>query len=104
MVLGNCSIMALTKIKKQEVLISPHVTEKATGLARENKYVFKVHPAAGKIEIKKAVKQVFKVTPVKVNVSNIQGKKRRVGRIQGQRPGFKKAVVTLKAGDSIENI
>jgi large subunit ribosomal protein L23 len=95
--------MPLTKIKKQEVLISPHVTEKATGLARENQYVFKVHSAAGKIEIKKAVKQLFKVTPIKVNVSNIQGKKRRVGRIQGRRPGFKKAIITLKAGETIES-
>jgi large subunit ribosomal protein L23 len=86
----------------QRVLIKPLITEKAAHLAAQNKYVFAVNPRMNKIEIKKAVRTVYNVEPVNVNVANFSGKNVRYGRTFGQTRGWKKAIVTLKAGDKIE--
>ena len=84
------------------VIRRPHVTEKASGVAKENKYVFVVTPARNKIEIKRAVESRYGVEVLAVNILNMPGKERKRGRQIGWRPGYKKAVVTLKEGQSIE--
>ena len=68
----------------------------------EGKYVFVVAKAANKIEIAKAVAEIFKVKVEKVNTVNVLGKTKRMGRTSGKRPDYKKAIVKLAAGESIE--
>ena len=84
-----------------DIVLAPVVTEKSNALAAENKYVFKVSPRAGKIEIGKAVEKLFSGVKVKsVNVMNCSGKPKRVGRTPnvGRRADWKKAIVTLSEG------
>ncbi|MCR4419462.1 MAG: 50S ribosomal protein L23 [Clostridia bacterium] len=88
----------------QDVIIRPVVTEKSTRLMGENKYTFLVHPRATKVDIRRAVEELFHVTVVKVNTLKVRGKRRRLGRTVGRTPDRKKAVVTLKPGDKIEII
>lgn len=83
-------------------LKTPHVTEKSTDLAGRNQYIFKVYPKANKYLVKKAVGEVFGVEVVAVRIINIRRKKRRLGRIEGWRKGYKKAIVRLKEGQKIE--
>jgi large subunit ribosomal protein L23 len=79
------------------------VTEKsAIERDEKNKYVFEVNRRANKIEIGKAVEKVFKVKVIDVHVMNVPGKKKRVGRIVGEKRAWKKAVVTLAPGSRIE--
>ncbi len=85
------------------VLASPLITEKATLVnALGNQVVFKVDPRANKISIKNAVEQLFQVKVVQVRTSQYMGKKRRIGRSIGRKPAWKKAYVTLVAGDTID--
>ena len=86
-----------------DIIIAPVVTEKCNALIQEKKYTFRVAPDANRIEIGKAVEELFKVKVESVNVMNYQGKKKRVGRSEGRRPDWKRAVVTLAEG-SIEII
>lgn len=79
----------------------PIVTEKATRLLEENKYVFEVAPKATKTDIKAAIEDLFEVKVVQVNTMNPPRKQRRMGRFAGHRPQYKRAVVTLASGDSI---
>lgn len=86
-----------------KVIIRPLITEKNAGLKEtENKVVFEVAPGANKIEIKKAVEEAFQVSVKAVNVINVRGKLKRLGRNMGRRRSWKKAIVTLKEGSSIE--
>lgn len=84
------------------VLKSPHIAEKPTYLAKQNQYVFRVFPDANKTEIKKAIEKTYDVEVVKIGTIKVQPKKRRLGRISGWRKGYKKAIVALKKGQSIE--
>jgi large subunit ribosomal protein L23 len=87
----------------RSILISPVVSEKSYGLiAERGKYTFKVHPKAHKTQIRQAVEEVFNVTVINVNVSKMPAKPKRRGMIQGSRPGWKKAVVTVAPGQQIE--
>ena len=86
----------------REIIIKPVVTEKSVDLMQENKYCFKVAKDANKIEIKNAIEEIFKVTVVNVSTVNVHGKMKRMGRTQGMTASWKKAVVTLREGDSIE--
>lgn len=86
----------------REIIIKPVVTEKSVDLMQENKYCFEVAKDANKIEIKNAIEEIFKVTVVNVNTVNVHGKMKRMGRTQGMTASWKKAVVTLREGDSIE--
>ncbi|MBD2105225.1 50S ribosomal protein L23 [Leptolyngbya sp. FACHB-261] len=79
----------------------PLVTEKATIVLGDNKYTFEVAPNATKPEIKAAIEDLFDVKVVKVNTQNPPAKKRRVGKFAGERPHYKRAVVTLAEGDKI---
>jgi large subunit ribosomal protein L23 len=85
-----------------EVLRRPVITEKNTDLMAENKYVFEVMKRANKDQIKAAVEKAFKVTVVSVNVTMAPSKSTGYGRLKGKRPSWKKAIVTLRAGDKIE--
>jgi large subunit ribosomal protein L23 len=85
-----------------KILKSPHITEKAINLGRENKYVFKVSQKANKSEIKKAVQELYGVGVERVNIINASEKKRRVGRFEGLKSGYKKAIVQVREGDKIE--
>ena len=85
-----------------EILIRPVVSEKSYEQIQQNRYTFKVHKDAHKTQIRQAVEELFDVSVVSVNVVKVQPKPKRRGLIKGTRPGWKKAVVQLKAGDSIE--
>ncbi len=88
-----------------EVLLSPLLTEKGTLLKeKDNKVLFKVARDANKIEIKKAVEEIFKVKVNRVTTINCKGKKKRLGRYEGKRPDWKKAVVVLKEGEKLDFI
>lgn len=85
------------------IVLSAVVTEKAERLKADgNKYTFKVAAGANKIEIRHAVERLFKVHVTAVHVMVNPGKMRRMGRYSGRRPDWKKAVVTVKAGETIE--
>ena len=77
-------------------------TEKSTSLLPLNKYLFWVAKNANKIEIKKAVSEIYKVKAQKVNVMNVKGKKKRLRYQEGWKSDWKKALVTLKPGDKID--
>ncbi len=84
------------------VLKCPHISEKATDLVKQNKYVFKVWPKTNKIEIKKMIKNIYNVDVLDVKIINSRRKKKRIGRIMGWKSGFKKAIVKIKKGQKIE--
>ena len=79
-----------------EVIIAPVVTEKTNALIQEKKYTFRVDSRANKIEIAKAVEEIFGVKVAKVNTISMKGRKRRMGRNEGYTSDWKKAIVTLK--------
>ena len=85
-----------------DLILKPIVTEKATLQMEENKYVFDVLPKATKPEIKAAIESLFDVTVTSVNTLKLPRKKRRVGRFIGYKAQYKRAIVTLQEGDSIE--
>jgi large subunit ribosomal protein L23 len=85
-----------------QILVRPIITEKGTMLNDQSKYAFEVLPNANKIEIKRAVEEIFKVKVAAVNVMRVPGKQRRMGRHQGMTRSWKKAVVTLQPGGRIE--
>jgi large subunit ribosomal protein L23 len=90
-------------MKLDAVIVSPVVTEKGTMAGEKaNQVVFRVRPQASKDLIRQAVEELFKVTVLKVRTSNFLGKERRRGMIRGRKSDWKKAYVTLKAGDRIE--
>lgn len=86
-----------------KVLISPHVTERATDLVSKNQYVFKVFPRANKIKIKKTIEQVYGVDVLAVKIINVPKKPKRLGRISGWKKGYKKAIVKIKEGQKIKD-
>ena len=89
-------------MEARDILIRPIVTEKSTALMEQGKYTFRVPLAATKIQIRQAVEQIFKVKVQAVNTMRCEGKLKRMGRTQGRRSDWKKAVVTLKPGEAIE--
>ncbi|MCZ6780541.1 MAG: 50S ribosomal protein L23 [Nitrospirae bacterium] len=85
------------------VLLSPLLTEKITAMRESgNKVAFLVRKDSNRIEIKRAVESALKVKVECVNVMNVRGKTKRLGRFVGKRPDWKKAVVTLKEGEKLE--
>ena len=85
-----------------DTIISPTITEKATSLSEFNKVVFKVHKGANKNSIKKSIEKIFKVNVIKINTINLKGKTKIVKNKKSYKPGYKKAIVTLKKGQSID--
>jgi large subunit ribosomal protein L23 len=80
----------------------PLITEKSTKLMEENKYCFLVDPKANKTQIRQAVEEIFKVKVKAVNTMNVLGKVKKMGRYEGRRPSWKRAIVTLEPGNRIE--
>lgn len=90
-------------MKNREILIRPFLTEKMTALREQgNKVGFVVRADANRVEIKRAVETSLKVRVERVNVLNVMGKTKRLGRFAGKRPDWKKAIVTLKEGEKLE--
>ena len=92
----------MTNLNLLDCIISPNVTEKATSLSEFNKIVFKVNKNANKIFIKKSIEKIFKVNVVKINTINLKGKTKLVRGKKSYKSGYKKAIVTLKKGQSID--
>ena len=90
------------KINHLETIISPNVTEKSTSLSEFNKVVFKVNKNASKENIKKSIEKIFKVNVIKINTINMRGKSKIVRNRKAFKPGYKKAIVTLKKGQNID--
>ena len=80
----------------RDIIIAPVLTEKSVSVLGDKKYTFRVADGANKIEIAKAVEEIFGVQVAKVNTISMKGKKRRMGRYEGYTSDWKKAVVTLK--------
>src|SRR5919201_1195326 len=85
-----------------EILLAPVVSEKSYGQIGQHKYTFKVHKDAHKTQVRQAVEELFDVKVVGVNLIKMPAKPKRRGMFKGTRPGWKKAIVELKAGDKIE--
>ena len=86
-----------------KLLRHPHLTEKTVRQKEElNQVTFLVEPNANKVEIRKTIEKMFKVSVLNVRTLKIRGKVKRMGRFMGRRPDWKKAVITLKEGDRIE--
>lgn len=91
------------KLDLHAVLVQPLLTEKVTALREASNTVgFIVHPDANRLQIKQAVETLLKVKVAKVNVMNVRGKLKRLGRFSGKRSDWKKAFVTLKQGEKLE--
>jgi large subunit ribosomal protein L23 len=87
----------------RKIIRRPLITERASQLQEEsNKHLFEVRGDANKIEIKRAVEEIFEVEVVKVNTTSVRGKLKRLGRFQGRRSNWKKAIVTLAEGQRID--
>jgi large subunit ribosomal protein L23 len=85
-----------------EVLLAPVVSEKSYNLIEERKYVFRIHPDAHRTQVRQAVEELFDVHVERVNILKVQAKPKRRGLTKGIRPGWKKAIVQVRAGDTIE--
>jgi large subunit ribosomal protein L23 len=85
-----------------EVLLAPVVSEKSYALITQRKYAFKVHKDAHKTQVRQAVEQLFDVKVEDVNIVKMPAKPKRRGMYRGTRPGWKKAIVQLREGDTIE--
>lgn len=100
------AVMPVTKTKAgkfaYEVVKQPHISEKATYLSEKDQYVFEVLPNYSKDEIKKTLEGIYGVDVLSVNIIKVPAKKRRLGRTEGFRKGYKKAVVKIKQGQKIE--
>ncbi len=91
------------EFKAYDIIKRPIITEKSMRDKNlYNKLHFEVDPRANKIEIKKAVEQIFKVDVIAVNTINMKGKRKRVGRYWTKEPDWKKAIVTIKPGQKVE--
>lgn len=89
-------------IHPRQIVLAPVITEKTgTQIESNNTYTFRVSMGANKIEIKKAIERIFSVKVINVNTITMMGKPKRLGRYNGKRPDWKKAIVTLRAGDKI---
>ena len=85
-----------------QVLLAPVVSEKSYELLEQRKYAFRVHPDAHKTQVRQAVEELFEVKVLRVNILKVQPKPKRRGLFKGTRPGWKKAIVQLREGDTIE--
>ena len=92
----------MKKFHYLDTIISPNITEKSTSLSDLNKIVFKVDKGANKKSIKKSIEKIFKVNVIKINTINIRGKTKFVRNRKSFKSGYKKAIVTLKKGQSID--
>ena len=92
----------MNKFNLLDTIVSPVITEKATSLSEYNQIVFRVNKSASKNSIKKSIEKIFKVKVIKINTINLRRKTKIVRGKKTSRPGYKKAIVTLKKGQSID--
>ena len=92
----------MDKIHLYDKILSPMVTEKSTNLSEQNKIVFKVPTGANKINLKKNIEKIFKVNVIKINIINKQNRTKLTRGKKVKISGFKKAIITLKKGQSID--
>jgi|TARA_B110000438_G_C15644808_1_gene576963 large subunit ribosomal protein L23 len=92
----------MKKFNFLDTIISPNITEKSTALSEHNKVVFKVNKKATKDYIKKSIEKIFKVDVIKINTIKQKGKSKIVKGKKSMKPGYKKAIITLKKGQSID--
>ena len=92
----------MKKFHYLDTIISPNITEKSTSLSEFNKVVFKVNKGASKNSIKRSIEKIFKVNVVKINTINLKGKSKIVRGKKAYKSRYKKAIVTLKKGQSID--
>ncbi len=97
---GKGSVLANARL--YDVIVKPVVTEKSTAAAEQNKVTFKISPTATKADVKAAVESIFSVEVLKVNTINVEGKVKKFRGRPGQRSDFRKAIVTLAAGQTID--
>jgi large subunit ribosomal protein L23 len=89
-------------VDASQLILAPVVSEKSYQGSAEGKYTFKVHPDAHKTQVRQAVEELFDVKVVRVNIVKVQAKPKRRGMFRGTRPGWKKAIVQLRPGQTIE--
>jgi large subunit ribosomal protein L23 len=92
----------MDKIHLYDKILSPMVTEKSTNLSEQNKIIFKVPTGANKINLKKNIEKIFKVNVIKINIINKQNRTKLTRGKKVKVSGFKKAIITLKKGQSID--
>ena len=92
----------MKKFHYLDTIISPNVTEKSTSLSEFNKVVFKVHKGSNKNSIKKSIEKIFKVNVIKINIINKQSRKKLTRGRKVNIQGYKKAIITLKKGQTID--
>ena len=85
----------------RDILLKPIITEKTSAMMQDNKYTFKVALGANKVEIRQAVEAIFKVKVISVNTIRVCGKTKRMGKSEGKRSDYKKAIVKLATGNTI---
>ena len=89
-------------MEARDIILKPLITEKSVAKMSEGKYAFKVRLDANKTQIKQAIEEIFGVTVTRVNTMRMRGKLRRQGKYIGRRSDWKKAIVQLKEGDSVQ--
>lgn len=89
-------------MNSNNIILRPVISEKTTEMMSENKYTFRVAMKSNKIMVEQAIKDLFGVKPERINIIRVRGKKRRIRYQYGNRPAWKKAIVTLKSGDKID--
>jgi large subunit ribosomal protein L23 len=92
----------VTSLDVRQVLLAPVVSEKSYNQIDENRYTFKVHKHAHRLQVRQAVEELFGVHVLKVNMAKVPPKPKRRGMHKGRTPGWKKAVVHIRAGETIE--
>jgi len=92
----------MKKFHYLDTILSPNITEKSSFLSEQDKIVFKVHGGAHKSSIKRSIEKIFKVNVIKINTINIKGKTKLVKNKKTFKSGYKKAIITLKKGQSID--
>ena len=92
----------MKKFNFLDTIISPNITEKSTSMSEFTKVVFRVHNGASKNSIKKSIEKIFKVNVIKINTISLKGKTKIVRGKKSSKPGYRKAIVTLKKGQSID--
>ncbi len=89
-------------MNSNNIIIQPVISEKSTEMIEHNKYVFKVPVTANKLVVSQAIKEIFGVKPKKINLMMVRGKTKKLKNKAGKKSAWKKAIVTLRAGDKIE--
>jgi large subunit ribosomal protein L23 len=92
----------MKKFHYLDTIISPNITEKSSLISEQDKVVFKVHKGAAKNSIKRSIEKIFKVNVIKINTINVKGKTKLVRNKKTFKSGYKKAIITLKKGQSID--